>query len=566
MALHDRITESNIEHMSYDDAFDLGRRVTRPLPSEFASASGLTPAGAVARLRAIAAEANRLEAERHAVLSQLYLLRDDGRAVRAESNRRFVDDWDELIAECGAALGVGRGAASAAVHRAIDLRERFPRVFELFARGAIGMPQVRAVLRTAIAVLDDEVAAALDGRIAGWFEARLDQPGTVLTGPTVEQAATTILTRLDREAVPEKPSVAPAARLEFHARTDGAVDLEVVMSKAEGIRLSKSIAEMVQTVCRNDGRTSAQRQVAALVALAEGYETLGCQCPTENCPNREARPRNGAVAQQLKALAVIVLNESDAVASGSPAPESAEPGGAVVLTDDPGISGPVTAAQARALIDSCATSVRVLGRRDPVTGKIHVRGASGYRPTQYQLLVLRLTYPTCTFPGCSVPSSACQIDHVTEYDHHESAAGGRTEIGNLVPLCGFHHRIKTETGWLSDVLPDGGVEWHHPTGATWVVPPGSARDLFPGLGTLAWDTSARDTEREDRGAERPTSGGFGGHARRRAAQRRRLRAMHRRLRHLRAARKTQEQEAALREAASSLGHEPDSFLPAAPPF
>ena len=32
---------------------------------------------------------------------------------------------------------------------------------------------------------------------------------------------------------------------------------------------------------------------------------------------------------------------------------------------------------------------------------------------------------------------------------------GKDTVGNLVPLCGFHHRIKTETGWLSDLLPDG---------------------------------------------------------------------------------------------------------------
>ncbi|MGX9295690.1 hypothetical protein [Tsukamurella paurometabola] len=98
--------------MSYsDDAFTLGRRVCTPLPRVFDGAvSGLSAAGALARLRVLAVEQNRLEAERSAVLTRLYELRDDARRAQEESSRRFVDDWDELVAEVGAALGAGRTA------------------------------------------------------------------------------------------------------------------------------------------------------------------------------------------------------------------------------------------------------------------------------------------------------------------------------------------------------------------------------------------------------------------------------------------------------------------------
>ncbi|BDH59214.1 DUF222 domain-containing protein [Tsukamurella sp. PLM1] len=135
--------------MSYsDDAFTLGRRVATPLPGVFDGAvSGLSAGGALSRLREPAAQQNRLEAERAAVLTRLYELRDDARRVREESSRRFVDDWDELVAEVGAALGVGRTAAGSAVHRGLDLRERCPRLFELFAAGKVSLPLVREVLR-----------------------------------------------------------------------------------------------------------------------------------------------------------------------------------------------------------------------------------------------------------------------------------------------------------------------------------------------------------------------------------------------------------------------------------
>ncbi|KXO90584.1 DUF222 domain-containing protein [Tsukamurella pseudospumae] len=274
-----------------DDAFTLGRRAGTPLPGVFDGAvSGLSAAGALSRLRVLTAQQNRLEAERSAVLTRVYELRDDARRVREESSRRFVDDWDELVAEVSAALGTGRSAAGAAVHRGLDLRERCPRLFELFAAGRVSLPLVREVLRSSAAVLDDRVAAMFDDRITAWLAARA---GLSITARAVADAAKSILTRLDPAAAREVPPVEPRERLEFHSRADGLVDLEAVMPKAEAIRLSALVGPVAESVCRDDGRTLGQRQVAALVALAEGYEGLGCRCSHEGCDLREARPRTG---------------------------------------------------------------------------------------------------------------------------------------------------------------------------------------------------------------------------------------------------------------------------------
>ncbi|NMD54273.1 MULTISPECIES: HNH endonuclease signature motif containing protein [Tsukamurella] len=616
---------NRIEGMTHsDDAFTLGRRVLSPLPSVFDGAvSGLSAAGALARLRVLTVEQNRLEAERSAVLTRLYELRDDARRVCEESSRRFVDDWDELVAEVGAALGAGRVAAGAAVHRGLDLRERCPRLFELFAAGAVSLSVVREVLRASAAVLDEDVAAAYDERIAVWLAAR---SGEAVTARAVADAAKAILVRLDADAARQTPPVAPRERLEFHARADGLVDLEAVMGKDQAIRLSAAVAPVARSVCREDGRTLGQRQVAALVALAEGYESLGCLCGRDDCDLRDARPRTGAVSQEVTALAVIVLNETDlaevaptattdapqrkAAPDGDPnlftaSPESeagaaadtddsaddaaaapegahrpaprprpaeAQSTGAVVLTDDPGISGLVTVEHARELIAASSTRWRVLGRRDPATGEVHVRGAGGYRPTWYQLLVMRLTYPSCVFPGCSTPSGRCQADHVGEYDHDDPATGGPTTVagkntvGNLVPLCGFHHRIKTETGWLSDILPDGTVEWRHPTGGIYTVPPGTARELLPGLEKIIWDAPE-----PTRPPTPKNPGGLATAATRRAKARTALRAQNRLLRHRRheqrnaaAETRAREQERAQAETAGEIYDDTAPLRP--PPF
>ncbi|MCS3781230.1 HNH endonuclease signature motif containing protein [Tsukamurella ocularis] len=583
--------------MSYsDDAFTVGRRVVTPLPAVFDGAvSGLSAAGALSRLRRLSVEQNRLEAERSAVLTRLYELRDDARRVREESSRRFVDDWDELVAEVGAALGAGRTAAGSAVHRGLDLRERCPRLFELFAAGSVSPAVVREVLRSSAAVLDEQVALVFDERITAWLAAR---SGQSLSVRAATEAAKTVLTRLDPAAARETPPTPPRERLEFHARADGLVDLEAVMPKSEALRLSALVGPVVQSVCRGDGRTVGQRQVAALVALAEGYESLGCMCGTESCDLRTLRPRTEAVSQEIRALAVIVLNESDLAdviatpdaadadaASSEPGLFTPEPDaeagagdpdkgvdasrGAVVLTGDPGMTGPVTIEQARQLIAATRTQWRVLGRRDPATGEVHARGAGGYRPTWYQLLVMRLTYPTCVFPGCTVPSDRCQADHVTEFDHHDPTEGGATTVagrgspGNLVPLCGFHHRIKTETGWLSDLLLDGTVEWRHPAGGVHTVPPGTARDLLPGLERIIWDAP-------DPTPPKPKNpDGLATAAKRRAKARRALRAENQLLReeHREHRSAVAEERARERERAEALaaGVVYDDTQPLAPP-
>ncbi|TWS24357.1 DUF222 domain-containing protein [Tsukamurella sputi] len=601
-----------------DDAFTLGRRVFSPLPSVFDGAvSGLSAAGALSRLRVLTVEQNRLEAERSAALTRLYELRDDARRVREQSSRRFVDDWDELVAEVGAALGTGRGAAGAAVHRGLDLRERCPQLFELFAAGKVSLPLVREVLRASAAVIDEPVAKVFDEQVTGWLAAR---SGEAVTTRAVTDAAKAMLVRLDADAARQTPPPAPRERLEFHARADGLVDLEAVMGKDQAIRLSAAVAPVARSVCREDGRTLGQRQVAALLALAEGYESLGCLCGREGCDLQEARRRTGAMSQEVTALAVIVLNETDlaevtttdsetASASRTGAdtpcepdlftdsadaeahtgtdevalapdgahqpvprlqPAEAQSTGAVVLTDDPGISGPVTVAQAGELIRASRTQWRVLGRRDPGTGEVHVRGAGGYRPTWYQLLIMRLTYPTCVFPGCSTPSGRCQADHVAEYDHDDPATGGPTTVagkntaGNLVPLCGFHHRIKTETGWISDILPDGTIEWRHPTGGNYTVPPGTARELLPGLEKIIWDAPEPTRPPTPKNPD-----GLATAAKRRAKARIALRAQNRLLRHQRHEQRNTDAETRARDheraQAEAAGEAYDATRPLKPP-
>jgi HNH endonuclease len=68
----------------------------------------------------------------------------------------------------------------------------------------------------------------------------------------------------------------------------------------------------------------------------------------------------------------------------------------------------------------------------------------------------------CSFPGCQVPATACHIHH-----YIPRSQGGRTALGNLGPVCAFHHLIVVHTwGWTLALGADGTVTATSPYGRT----------------------------------------------------------------------------------------------------
>jgi hypothetical protein len=65
---------------------------------------------------------------------------------------------------------------------------------------------------------------------------------------------------------------------------------------------------------------------------------------------------------------------------------------------------------------------------------------------------VKIASTRCVWPGCCVPSSACEADHLDEH-----SAGGRTNPGNGAPLCGKHNRWK-QKGFT--VFRDPAGHWH----------------------------------------------------------------------------------------------------------
>lgn len=79
----------------------------------------------------------------------------------------------------------------------------------------------------------------------------------------------------------------------------------------------------------------------------------------------------------------------------------------------------------------------------------------------------------CTYPGCRVPGAFCQIHHYIPWSR-----GGRTALGNLGPVCPFHHQtVVHRWGWTLTLHADGEITATSPDGTRTLHdhdPPGRA--------------------------------------------------------------------------------------------
>jgi hypothetical protein len=202
------------------------------------------------------------------------------------------------------------------------------------------------------------------------------------------------------------------------------------------------------------------RFTAAFLATHSGQGGCGCTCGGRTCPAR--RPLSPQTLDRLRAtmlrLAADVLSGPGGLASwlrqsqlaGGPGGGTSLPLG-IPLPLDTGEAGP---------------TIPVHLRRAVTTRHIH-----------------------CAFPGCLVPATSCHIHHLVP-----RARGGPTALGNLVPLCAFHHLTAIHRwGWTLTLYSDGAVTATSPDRARILRdhgPPGSSTRPRAGPPPATGGTSA----------------------------------------------------------------------------
>ena len=96
----------------------------------------------------------------------------------------------------------------------------------------------------------------------------------------------------------------------------------------------------------------------------------------------------------------------------------------------------------------------------------HRHEARGHDPGVKLRHLSQARHATCTSPVCRRPAAQCDFEHNTPHE-----AGGRTCLCNGGPKCRHDHRLKQQTTWHVDQLPDGTFRWTTPAGRSYDTEP-----------------------------------------------------------------------------------------------
>jgi hypothetical protein len=355
-----------------------------------------------------------------------------------------VDGHENVVAEVAAALRISRGRARGRLRHAIALRERLPRVAEVFARGDIDFRLIAALVTRTENLDDAEVIARIDAAVACYAPKWMR-----LSGPKTAERIDMWVARFDPTGV-RVPGPRNENRYVDIGSTDaGLAGVWAQLHATDGAALDHKLDALAATVCPEDPRTKAQRRADALGALAFGAEALGCQCGRPECAAAQRPPSTN--------LVIHVLAEQAAVKGDSQTPG--------YLSG----YGPLPAALVREMAG--------LAKVKPLWIPPGV-AESGYRPSTALAEFVRFRDLTCRFPGCDQPAEHCDIDHTVPFPL------GPTHPSNLKLLCRYHHLLKTfyigPDGWRDRQEADGTVVWTSPSGHEYITKPGGAL-LFPAL-------------------------------------------------------------------------------------
>ncbi len=327
-------------------------------------------------------------------------------------------------------IGLSLGAAREKVRTARALTN-LPLISDAMRTGRLSYSKVRAITRIATAENEPELLnLAVD-----------------CTASQIERIVRAYR-RVDRVAEAEQADNRYKSRsLSYYTDDDGMLVVRGRLDPEQGEAFRKAIDHAEQVLFRREKETLpgqvapdvteettyTQRQADALVLLAETALEDGLDSPS-------SRQR-----------AEVVLHvDSDVLA-------------------DPDVDGQcclesgqnVSAETSRRLSCDCSTVTMLHDQNGPVLSPSNGNILDVGRKTRVISPALRRALNhrdsrTCQFPGCSV--QVCEAHHI-----HHWAAGGETNLDNLVLTCKFHHRALHEGGYRVE-RRGGLLEWRDPEG------------------------------------------------------------------------------------------------------
>jgi hypothetical protein len=397
-------------------------------------------AGLVAGICAFTRLENRAVAAQLVGIGQLFAYR---LARCSEDEDWAMDTMAAVAAEVGAALRISQAMAETKLRYARAMRERLPRVGELFKAGDIDYRAFQTIVFHTELITDAQVLAAVDAELG----VKVPLWPSHSKGRLSAQVAT-VVARADADAVRRRQERQKDREVWIGEGFDGVAEIGGSLLTLDARALDQRLNALAATVCEHDPRTRDQRRADALGALGAGADRLGCRCG-----------RSGCAAGKRPAASPVVIHVI--------AEQASLDGSGSALASMVGADGLFTPE----LVAQLATSAKLV----PLIHPGDAAPEDGYVPSKALADFVRCRDLTCRWPGCDQPAINCDIDHSIPY-----AQGGKTHAANLNCKCRTHHLTKTFLGWAEQQLADGTLIFTSPTRQTYVTTPGSAL-LFPSL-------------------------------------------------------------------------------------
>ena len=390
-----------------------------------------------------------------------------------------TDPHDLLLrdgtAECAAriayAMAISQTAAEKLLTQAVALRDRLPQVALRLRDGRICEQLVATIIartelcdgQTYAHLVDAEIADTLDHHHGAWSQ----------TG--VRTMVDRIVHRHDPDAIRERRQRALDARNIWTSPDRDGVARLTISGAAENVRLADTAIRTLAThVCDHDPRTLTQRRSDAAFARLMNLP-FTCACDHNDCTlatHPDDIPTEGSI--------VIHVVCDEATLNG----HAEHP----AWMDGHGIISGAHVRDLAARPDSVITPLTPPATPVQPDGTILVpatQPANPYRPSTALDTLVRIRDGHSVIPGNTTSAWTADLDHVTEYNHHNPATGGQTIADNLNAKDRLNHLLKTHGNWLDDQWrnADGNLRQEFVTPEGLAIPgePENFEILFPGL-------------------------------------------------------------------------------------
>lgn len=392
-------------------------------------------AAEVAELIAIAQVAELWQVDQTAVIDGMERLLQLG-----HDGTPLVGEFCAL--EIGPLLGISPTSAIIRIGQALDLRHRFPILWDAVLSGRVRVWQAMQVV-TQTGHLGQHAAAELDATVAHGL--------TTMPWPRITAALPGWIMAADPTLAAEQATLAAEAR---HVRVaevqDGQVQFWGRVAPSDGISFDHALTEIAKTlpVTNPDqpGRDLDQRRAAAVGILAQ-----------------QAFGQDGLPTHTL----IIHINADDPALDQDHGQARAASSSGVARVEK---WGPILT---QSLPQFLANS-RVIVR--PVLDAAAIIPVDAYETPAQMGLALQLRNPVDVFPYGVRPASSCDLDHTLAY---ADGPAGQTRLDNLGPLSRFTHRGKTHGRWRLTQPEPGTYHWTSPHGYQYLVTAAGTTKITP---------------------------------------------------------------------------------------